>query len=84
MFQIDLAHTCPFDGSSDLEMFHRGSDCHYVHCNTCQADGPERHTEECAVKAWNRVFPRGAKAKASLVEPERREDENDNDHGATE
>lgn len=74
-FQIDNAQTCPFDGSSDLEMFHIGSDCHYIHCNECQTDGPQRHTEECAVKAWNRIFPRKLRNKESLVEPERREDD---------
>lgn len=75
-YPLDEVLTCPFcpaGENADLDILHIGTDCHWVHCSHCQADGPQRHTQEIAVRAWNRSEPRTKR----LLETAESEDEAD-------
>lgn len=44
---------CPFCSSTDVRAEFDGWSG-WVHCNTCQADGPMADSEEDGIDAWNK------------------------------
>ncbi len=49
---------CPFCGSANVQLVPtEGGAGFYVICGGCDAEGPARHNDGFAVKAWNRRRP---------------------------
>ena len=76
-YPIEDALTCPFcpEGENkQLDLFHIGTDTHWVHCSGCQCDGPQAHTQEIAIRRWNRTEPR---TKITIEQPEEEDEQHE-------
>ena len=57
---IDL-RPCPHCGGTDLIIYGKGREKHYVRCHSCNMQGPEVYGREKAAEAWNNL-PRQVEA----------------------
>lgn len=44
---------CPYCGDTDLIIYGKGSEKHYVRCHGCDMQGPEIYGRDKAAAAWN-------------------------------
>ena len=46
---------CPYCGDTDLIIYGKGSEKHYVRCHGCDMHGPEIYGRDKAAAAWNNL-----------------------------